>query len=387
MNKETYTSGQFAKMANVSLRTVRFYDKEGLLNPSFVGENGYRYYTKEDFLKLQQILSLKFLGFSLDQIRTMVFDRKEDFKQSLSFQKKMIKRKIDLLSSSLDIIDGLETSLSDDKDIEWDRIVDLVRISSMEKTIVEHYENSNNLNVRISLHDKYSRNQLGWYNWLLSLLDLPNRKSILEIGCGDGYLWQKANKDELKGKQILLTDSSEGMIIDARSKLGDTFKYQVIDGSKYEFHKKYDCIIANHVLFYLSDIPTSLNNISGGLKKKGIFMCSTYGPNHLREITDLCNEFDSHIRLSDVELYERFGKQNGYDILKDHFKSVEWKEYDDELIVDDSDAVLSYVLSCHGNQNEILKDRLEEFRSFLKKKSENGPLRISKEAGCFICHN
>ena len=84
MEKETYTTGQFAKMANVSLRTIRFYDKEGLLNPSFVGTNGYRYYTKDDFLKLQQILSLKFLGFSLDQIKTMAIDTKEDFGKSLA---------------------------------------------------------------------------------------------------------------------------------------------------------------------------------------------------------------------------------------------------------------------------------------------------------------
>ena len=39
-----YKTGQFAKLSNVSERTIRYYDKIGLLKPSFVMENGYRQY-------------------------------------------------------------------------------------------------------------------------------------------------------------------------------------------------------------------------------------------------------------------------------------------------------------------------------------------------------
>ena len=60
-----YTSGEFARKANVTLRTIRYYDKQGILKPSKVNEKGYRYYTDGDFAKLQKILSLKYLGFSL----------------------------------------------------------------------------------------------------------------------------------------------------------------------------------------------------------------------------------------------------------------------------------------------------------------------------------
>ena len=63
-----YKTGQFAKLANVSERTVRYYDKIGLLKPSFVMENGYRQYSDLDLLKLQKILSLKHLGFSIEEI-------------------------------------------------------------------------------------------------------------------------------------------------------------------------------------------------------------------------------------------------------------------------------------------------------------------------------
>ena len=67
MEKKYYTTGQFAKMANVSNRTIRYYDKQGLLKPHHISEKGYRYYSDDDFVKLQQILSLKNLGFSHKQ--------------------------------------------------------------------------------------------------------------------------------------------------------------------------------------------------------------------------------------------------------------------------------------------------------------------------------
>ena len=62
-----YSSGQFARMANVSVRTIRFYDKQNILKPSYVTEAGARFYTDSDVARLQQILLLKYLGFSLEE--------------------------------------------------------------------------------------------------------------------------------------------------------------------------------------------------------------------------------------------------------------------------------------------------------------------------------
>ena len=53
MTKGYYTSGEFARKARVTVRTIRFYDKQGILKPSRVSEAGYRLYTDEDFGRLQ----------------------------------------------------------------------------------------------------------------------------------------------------------------------------------------------------------------------------------------------------------------------------------------------------------------------------------------------
>ena len=54
-----YTSGEFAKKAHVSIRTIRYYDQKNLLKPSTHTASGARRYTDADFAKLQQILLLK----------------------------------------------------------------------------------------------------------------------------------------------------------------------------------------------------------------------------------------------------------------------------------------------------------------------------------------
>ena len=92
-----YSSGEFARMAGVTLRTIRYYDKQDILKPSFVNESGARFYTDQDFARLQQILLLKYLGFSLDDIREMTIDDTDYhfMLNSLKIQLKLVQDRIE----------------------------------------------------------------------------------------------------------------------------------------------------------------------------------------------------------------------------------------------------------------------------------------------------
>ena len=76
---KTYTVNQLAKMAGVSVRMLHYYDEIGLLEPAFTGENRYRYYGKEELLRLQQILIHRELDIPLAEIAAILdapgFDR------------------------------------------------------------------------------------------------------------------------------------------------------------------------------------------------------------------------------------------------------------------------------------------------------------------------
>jgi DNA-binding transcriptional MerR regulator len=69
MRPPPWKVGELAKRTGVSVRTLHHYDSLGLLSPSHRSESGYRLYTGSDVQRLQQILSLRTLGFSLDEIK------------------------------------------------------------------------------------------------------------------------------------------------------------------------------------------------------------------------------------------------------------------------------------------------------------------------------
>lgn len=67
-----YKVQEVAKIAGVSVRTLHHYDSIGLMKPSNIGSNRYRYYNEEDLKLLQHILFFKELGFSLKKIQELV---------------------------------------------------------------------------------------------------------------------------------------------------------------------------------------------------------------------------------------------------------------------------------------------------------------------------
>ena len=376
-----YKTGQFAKLANVSERTIRYYDKIGLLKPSFVMENGYRQYSDLDLLKLQKILSLKHLGFSIEEIFPMVMDN-TNLKESFELQIDLIEDKISHLQS---LKDALKRA-SQTPNLSWNMILSLVQLSNEETNIIEQYKNAKNLNDRISLHEKYSTNKLGWFNWLFNQIDFSRVNRLLELGCGNGKLWQE-NRIDLRNREIFLSDISEGMVEEVRNKLGTDFNCIVADAEKIPFKDSYfDSIIANHVLFYLNDLNLGLKEIDRVLKSDGILYCSTYGKNHMKEITEIVQNFDSRISLSNHSLYDIFGLENGESILKEYFFNIQRMDYKDSLEITESKPLIDYIMSCHGNQNEILGPRLNEFKEYIEELLENnGKIVVTKQVGLFIC--
>ena len=376
-----YKTGQFAKLANVSERTIRYYDKIGLLKPSFVMENGYRQYSDLDLLKLQKILSLKHLGFSIEEIFPMVMDN-TNLKESFDLQIDLIEDKISHLQS---LKDALKRA-SQTPDLSWNMILSLVQLSNEETNIIEQYKNAKNLNDSISLHEKYSTNKQGWFNWLFNQIDFSRVNRLLELGCGNGKLWQE-NRIDLRNREIFLSDISEGMVEEVRNKLGSDFNCIVADAEKIPFKDSYfDTIIANHILFYLNDLNLGLKEIDRVLKSDGILYCSTYGNNHMKEITEIVQNFDSRINLSNHSLYDIFGLENGESILKEYFFNIQRMDYKDSLEITESKPLIDYIMSCHGNQNEILGPRLNEFKEYIEELlKKTGKIVVTKQAGLFIC--
>ena len=178
-----YTTGEFARMAHVTIRTIRYYDNKGLLKPSFVNESGYRMYSDEDFLKLQKILSLKYLGFSLKEISNMtIHDTSSDILQSLKMQIDLVQKKMENMNQMEHALQNTMQIVQQTNQIDWNEILNLIHLTDMEKTLVEQYKNGANLNIRFALHEQYSTNPKGWFPWLYEQIDFTGVQNLLEVG-------------------------------------------------------------------------------------------------------------------------------------------------------------------------------------------------------------
>lgn len=379
-------TGEFAKAAGVSEKTIRYYDKIGLLKPSVVHTNGYREYGDPDLIRLQEILLYKQLDFSLDEISRLLLDSGNAAK-TYRFQKGLVAKKIRSLRDLEHALDRVTQTVENHNCLEPQDVTELIRLTNLSKQTAENYKDSSYLKDRIVLHMKYSRNPVPWFKWLLNQMKFTGKRRILEVGCGNGELWKYCNPQILRNREVFLTDKSEGMIEEVREKLGNDFNCIVADGMQIPFKNSYfDLIMANHVLFYFDNIELGIKEISRVLTENGIFYCTTYGSDHMKEISEICHEFDDKIQLSTVSLSDVFGAENGQNILHPYFKEVAKIEYPDELVVDQAEDLISYILSCHGNQSELLIPVIGQFREFLKRRiNEKGPIHITKQAVLFCC--
>ena len=283
MKKEGfYSSGEFARMAHVTVRTIRYYDSHDILKPSFVNESGARFYTDEDFTRLQQILLLKFLGFSLNDIKNMTIgDMDYHFlSDSLEVQLKLVRDKIEQLQLVEKAIEDTSGEIREYHTVNWNKMLELIHLTGMENAVKKQYQNATNIASRIRLHRLYSVNKEGWFPWIYRNLELKNGLKVLEIGCGNGMLWKENIQKIPDSISITLSDLSEGMLRDARRNIGQKdkrFEFEILDAEKIPFMAEtFDLVIANHMLFYCEDLSQTCREVARVLKKSGRFICSTY---------------------------------------------------------------------------------------------------------------
>lgn len=116
---------------------MRYYDKVGLLSPSHYTEAGYRLYSDEDLLLLQQILALKFLGFSLKEIKLCLSTGPRRLREVLALQKAMMQERRSQIDTIIRAIDETEQLLHDQpcgqETCDWESILHVIQAMQMEQ--------------------------------------------------------------------------------------------------------------------------------------------------------------------------------------------------------------------------------------------------------------
>ena len=164
------TVGEVAKKVGTTVRTLQYYDKEGLLSPSAESEGGRRLYTDKDLVILHQILSLKSLGFSLNDIkqRLIPLETSTDVATALTKQADSIQEKIEQLTASLTAIKQLKTEVLQMRTVNFKKYADIIvnlqikndsyyLIKRFDDDMLDHIRNQFDRESGLDFMDRFNR--------------------------------------------------------------------------------------------------------------------------------------------------------------------------------------------------------------------------------------
>lgn len=250
----------------------------------------------------------------------------------------------------------------------------------------DQYRDSSNLDARTSIHQRFSTNPYGWFQWVFdAMTKLPANARILELGCGHGLLWKENASRIPAGWNITLSDLSSGMLDAAWRNLvvtGRAFQFQEIDVQSIPFEEQtFDAILANHMLYHVPDRPKGIAEIKRVLKPGGWLFATTVGKDHMKEMMDWYRRV--HTGKVWESLANPFLLENGLEQLAPFFSEIRISRYEDNLQVTELEPIMAYIRSGI-RVKELSEKELAKLQLYLEQElKENGRILISKDSGLF----
>jgi len=180
---EQMTVGLLAKRAKVSVRTLQYYDKIDLLKPSSISEGGRRLYSANDMTILHQIITLKNLGLSLDEIkkRLIPINTNEDIKRMLLKQAELIKEQILKANKVIESIEMIAEEIDANDAVDWSKYSNVLQLinENNESFWIRNYLDNDVLENIVHVHEHYSEAELP-SDWLVKCM--KKAKALLDSG-------------------------------------------------------------------------------------------------------------------------------------------------------------------------------------------------------------
>ena len=137
-----YQASEFAELTGVTVRALHHYDRLGLLRPARRTRAGYRLYGERDVARLEQIVALKFIGFSLKEIKTILDRNGMPLSAALAMQREIIGRKRRHLDSAIAAIERAERLVSErgEADVEtFKQIIEVMNMDNNTNWMMQYY--------------------------------------------------------------------------------------------------------------------------------------------------------------------------------------------------------------------------------------------------------
>lgn len=377
-----YTAGEFAKKAGVTSRTLRHYDEIGLLKPTARSESGYRLYCEEDMVTLQRIIALRYLRFSLQQIRD-VLEMEEAPNILNSFQQQreeFIREKVHLEQ----IIRAIER-LAENEKFSWDDMTKLIQLINADEKVQKHFTED----WWRKLGGVYA---VAWHQFQFRQMEINPGDHIFELDVSDGTFWIDVVSEIPSGCHIVQTAMEAKALEKIRARqtaypweIDVKFDYEQCPSGILELSENaYDVVVASHLFIRSAELEKVLASCWKALKPGGRFYCTAIGHRHMREIRELVQKFEPGVHFYNMDSLEYFNKENGGDILARYFADVQWAPYQGRIEMKDVNMVCSYIWASYSNITDILSGRKKEMERYIQKViNRQGKIIFTDDSGVF----
>ena len=176
-----YTIGKLSKNTGVTVRTLDYYDEIGLMKPSSKTEGGHRLYSEVDVLRLERILALKYMGFSLEQIKDILENSPSTWQESIQQQLEFIRREQERLQMLEQALLGVSYSIEIEGEINWQIIFSIIQLYQQDpEDILKPYENYLNQDEMKKIIDMNVQNMSedDIRAWMKVIRDIKNNLNI-----------------------------------------------------------------------------------------------------------------------------------------------------------------------------------------------------------------
>jgi DNA-binding transcriptional MerR regulator len=134
-DEKLFKAREFAGLTGVTVRALHHYDRIGLLKPSRYSQSGYRLYRESDVARLEQVVALKFIGFSLKQIKDILRNGGGDLASTLRRQREAIEEKRQRLQQAVQAIQLAEYAIAVKGQPGWEVFTKIIEVINMQNNM------------------------------------------------------------------------------------------------------------------------------------------------------------------------------------------------------------------------------------------------------------
>ena len=386
------TSGEIAKKAGISQKAVRLYDEKGLLKPSEYSEGNYRLYDKEALLILENIIALKQIGFSLEEIRdNLIVEKNINIVESLNRQLEIMEKKKAEIERTINCIRGVLARSNGQPD--WNAVAEIARM-------IQQDQGADARHIHALQH---SADSMDWYVKIYESLGIQEGAKVLDLGCGYAKLWRNNWTDIPQGVVVdgidlhgSWADDFAGYIEEHKGELADgtsiSIRWADIDESAtWESLSEgaYTYVVAHYLMSFLKDEELFLQRVAKVLAEDGMFSCNRYDVSSLHmywkqafEEMGLDTGFITEI------VGEKQKKQDAFvAMLGKYFSKVESVKLENNMRYDKADDLFEKLCEYYAGSKKYLLQKEDKIKAYFEKLiAEQGEVILTSESQFWHCY-